>query len=235
MDSVLNWYHLFGSINTLLIFVSVYGVYCQLATIWRRRTEVGRTHGSTELLSQNQFTVSFLAYLSFFIYGYSIAPFNHYIVWPRLVASILVCLILFEIWRDRKSRMSFYSMAMAVSCLAGSILGLVFGDTYVDQGKVISTSIILLVSVLIAQGYAHQITLIVKSGATGAVNLRMSQFILLMDISTIAFALSMGLEEGWPLMVLAVTSGITKLAIMYLFYWVRVSPVAQARRNDWAQ
>ena len=231
----MDWYHFFGSVNTLFIFVSVYGVYCQLATIWQRKAQAGSTHGATDLLSQNQFTVSFLAYLSFFVYGYSIAPFNHYIVWPRLIAAALVCLILFEIWRDRQSKMSFYSMSMAVACLAVSLLGLAFGDTYVDQGKAISTSIILLVSVLIAQGYVHQIKLIVDSGATGAVNLTMSQFILLMDISTIAFALSMGLEQGWPLMVLAVTSGITKLAIMYLFYWVRVSPIAQAKRNERAQ
>ncbi|WP_245921878.1 hypothetical protein [Bowmanella denitrificans] len=59
----------------------------------------------------------------------------------------------------------------------------------------------------------------------------MSQFILLMDISTIAFALSMGFADGWPLLLLACVSAVTKLAIMYLFYWVRVSPVALARRQ----
>jgi len=59
----------------------------------------------------------------------------------------------------------------------------------------------------------------------------MSQFILMMDISTIAFALSMGLKKGWPLLVLAVTSGITKVIIMFLFKWVKTSPTPKKRRN----
>ncbi|WP_417688548.1 hypothetical protein [Pseudidiomarina sp.] len=88
------------------------------------------------------------------------------------------------------------------------------------------------IGVMIAQGYYHQIKLIYNSGSTGAVNIRMSQFILLMDVSTIAFALTMGFADGWPLLVLAITSAITKLVIMYLFRWVRKSPLAQQRRVD---
>jgi len=54
---------------------------------------------------------------------------------------------------------------------------------------------------------------------------------LLMDISTIAFALSMGIREGWPLLILAITSAVTKVVIMYLFRWVKVSAVAEQRRQ----
>jgi hypothetical protein len=99
----------------------------------------------------------------------------------------------------------------------------------------VSTVIILAITLLIIHGYYHQTILILKSGATGAINLKMSQFIFLMDISTIAFALSMGLETGWPLMVLAITSGITKVIIMYLFKWVKVSPVALKRQSLYAK
>lgn len=105
------------------------------------------------------------------------------------------------------------------------------GETIIDQGKYISTTIIVLVTILIAQGYYHQIKLIINSGSTGAVDLKMSQFIFMMDISTIAFALSMGLNIGWPLLVLAITSGITKVIIMFLFKWVKISPTAKKRRN----
>jgi uncharacterized membrane protein (UPF0182 family) len=105
-------------------------------------------------------------------------------------------------------------------------------DSLSSEGRYVSTIIILVISVLIAQGYYHQIRLIIKSGSTGAVDLKMSQFILMMDISTIAFALSMGVANGWPLMVLAITSGITKLIIMYLFKWVKVSPIAIQRRSS---
>ena len=71
-----------------------------------------------------------------------------------------------------------------------------------------------------------------RSGKTGAVDLRMSQFILLMDISTLAFSLSMGLSTAWPLFLLAATSAMIKLIIMYLFRWVRLSELASQRRSN---
>ena len=223
-------YNFFGAINTTFIIVSLYGVFSQLRTIWKRKREQTKDQHPTALLSLNQFTVSYLAYLSFFIYGYSIEPFNHYIVWPRLIASVLVALILFEVWQDRMSRSSAGSLGFVFVSLVLAVMGLFIGETVTDHGKYISTTIIILVSILIAQGYYHQIKLIINSGTTGAVDLKMSQFILLMDITTIAFALSMGLKLGWPLLVLATTSGITKIIIMYLFKWVRTSSTAKKRR-----
>ncbi len=231
MELALSMYDIFGTINTLFITVSLYGVFSQLNTIWTRKKAGNKTDRPTALLSLNQFTVSFLAYLSFFIYGYSIEPFNHYIVWPRLIASLLVSFILLEIWRDRKSAASLFNFSFACIALSFAVGGLFMGETISDQGKYISTTIILVVSVLIAQGYYHQIRLIIHSGSTGAVDLKMSQFILMMDISTIAFAISMGMQDGWPLMVLAITSGTTKLIIMYLFKWVKTSPLAEQRRQ----
>lgn len=223
-------YNLFGTINTIFIFVSLYGVFSQLSTIWSRKHDNETKQEPTSLLSLNQFTVSFLAYLSFFIYGYSIEPFNHYIVWPRLIASCLVLLILFEIWRDRRTSNSLLSLSITGTSLAVAILGLFIGETIADQGKYISTAIIFAVTILIGQGYYHQIKLILCSGQTGAVDLKMSQFILMMDISTIAFAITMGLKEGWPLLTLAITSAITKVIIMYLFRWVKTSDKAKLRR-----
>jgi uncharacterized protein with PQ loop repeat len=219
----MSFYTLFGGINTFFIFVSLYGVLSQLKTIWRRKIAEETKQESTALLSLNQFTVSFLAYFSFFIYGYSIEPFNHFIVWPRLIAAVLVLVILFELWRDRKNQSTLTVFVSALLFLALGILGLFFGESFVDEGRQMSTIIILIISFLIAQGYYHQIRLIIRSQNTGAVDLKMSQFILMMDISTIAFALSMELENSWPLIVLAITSAITKLIIMYLFKWVKIT------------
>jgi len=222
------WYDLFGTINTIFIFVSLYGVFLQLNKIWLiKRSSSTRV---TQILSQNQFTMSFLAYFSFFIYGYSIDPFNHYIVWPRLIASVLVSLILIEMWKDRRSKTSLFCVIFVGFSIILGVLGLFVNDSISDQSKRLSTILIMAITVLLAQGYAHQIKLIIKSGKTGAIDIRMSQFILMMDISTIAFAIAMGLSKGWPLIVLAVVSGVTKLVIMYLFRWVRISPKAEYRR-----
>lgn len=77
--------------------------------------------------------------------------------------------------------------------------------------------------------------LVLKLGSTGALDIKMSQLILLMDFSTIAFAFVMGLEAGWPLLLLAVVSASTKIIILYLFRWVRISKSAERRRLAAAQ
>jgi hypothetical protein len=218
-------YQLAGSINTIMIFVSLLGVFAQLKLVWQRKKdaqlkpEIGRP---TELLSLNQFSVSFLAYFSFFIHGYSISPFNHFIVWPRLIASLLVMWILFEIFRDRKTRSTQVVFGLSIACLLAGLVGLMFSGQIDGSGKTISTTLIVTITAFLAQGYYHQIKLIIQNRQTGAVAIRMSQFILLMDLSTIGFALTMPLGDSWPLMLLAVVSGITKLVIMYLFRWVRL-------------
>lgn len=222
------WYDVLGTINTVFIFVSLYGVFLQLNKVWLRKKRCETK--VTEVLSQNQFTVSFLAYFSFFIYGYSVDDFNHYIVWPRLIASLIVAIILVEIWKDRKSRASFYCLLFVSLCLVTGILGLLLNDTYFQYSKSVSTILIVVITLLLAQGYVHQIKLIIDSGKTGAIDIRMSQFIFMMDISTVAFASTMGVNDGWPLMLLAIVSGITKVIIMYLFRWVRVNPTAEKRR-----
>ena len=225
-------YSLAGSLNSLFIIVSLYGLWSQLAKIWQRKRDASLVQGkTTEILSINQFTVSFLAYCAFFVYGYSITPFNHYIVWPRLLASLIALGILFEIYRDRRGATARRALLACALLLCAGVAGLAFGPTLTDEKRLISQSLIVAVTVLLAQGYAHQIRLIWRSGKTGAVSLKMSQFILAMDVSTVFFACVMGLSTGWPLLLLASVSAATKLTIMWLFRWEQTSPAARMKRQ----
>ena len=173
-------YHFWGSLNSLFIFVSLIGVYAQLRSVWKRKSH--QVEQPTHILSLNQFSMSFMAYLSFFVYGYSIEPFNHYIVWPRLIASLLVLLILFEIFRDRKTLITKVCFVMACVLAVMCCLWLILTGGLTNEGKAISSSFIVIITLLLAQGYISQIRFIIASGETGAVNIRMSQFILMMDI-----------------------------------------------------
>ena len=228
----MSFYAVAGAVNTGFILLSLVGVASQLRLVQRRRKRDAAADTATAVLSLNQFTVSFLAYLSFFVYGYSITPFNHFIVWPRLLASVLVLVILIEIWRDRRSRAATGSLVVAAVMLSCALLGLFWGERHVDEGRVFASVMILLITLLLAQGYAHQILLIWRSGDTGAVSLRMSQLILLMDLSTIVFAFAMGLQLGWPLLLLAVVSGMTKLVILWLFRWQHGAQASERRRRS---
>ena len=222
-------YQIAGLLNAITILASLTGVWAQLALIRERKRDpaVGRP---TEILSLNQFTVSFFAFWSFFVYGYSIEPFNHYLVWPRLVGCFLVLAILREIFADRRTRASAIAFSFAAALLALGVGGLVLGHSFKDEGRLASTTLIVAVSLLLAQAYWHQIGLIWRSGKTGALSLRMNQMILAMDCSTIFFALTMGLAAGWPLLMLALVSGSTKLGVLWLFRWARLSPEAERRR-----
>jgi hypothetical protein len=242
------WYSIAGTLNSIFIIISVWGIWSQVEKVWQRKnafkTNVPtinkktdqktdqKSDQATALLSLNQFSVSFLAYWSFFVYGYSMKPFNHFIVWPRLVAASLVLILLFEMARERKNALTRSVLVVAVIVMLLGVIGLLFGRQFVDEGKLISQGLIVIITLLLAQGYAHQIKLIIDSGQTGAVSIKMSQFILAMDVTTIIFASTIGWENAWPLFLLATVSAITKLIIMFLFYWVRTSPVAlQKSRN----
>ena len=231
------WYTVAGSLNSIFIVVSLFGIWSQVSMVSDRKkiyrlTQAGNAiEKPTDLLSLNQFTVSFLAYWSFFVYGYSIRPFNHFIVWPRMIAAMLVLSLLWEMYRDRKTLLARLVFIGAVVLMGLAFLGLLLGNSLVDEGRAVSQSLIFIITVFLAQGYLHQIKLIVASGRTGAVSLKMSQFILIMDVTTIIFSFAMGLQTGWPLLLLASVSAITKLSIMYLFKWVKTSPLAESRRS----
>ncbi|MDT3556195.1 hypothetical protein ROV95_08660 [Stenotrophomonas maltophilia group sp. msm1] len=224
------FYNIAGTVNTAFILLSLLGVGAQLRLVRNRRERADATDSATAVLSLNQFTVSFLAYLSFFVYGYSVTPFNHFIVWPRLLASVLVMAILVELWRDRRNRSATTSVLAAALLLICALTGLAWGDRHADEGRVVASAMIVAITALLGLGYTHQILLILRNGHTGAVSLRMSQLILLMDLSTIVFAFAMGLRMGWPLLLLAVVSGSTKLVILYLFRWQQGTS-ARARRS----
>ncbi len=221
-------YQLAGALNAVFVLVAVGGIWLQVRKIWDLKNS--RASRPTEILSLNQFATAFLAYWAFFVYGYSIHPFNHFLAWPRLVACLLTLLILLEIYRDRKTPASLAVLATAVTLMLIGLAGLGLSAGFSDEGRVISQTLIVATALLLGQGYAHQIALIWRSGKTGAVSLRMNQLILAMDVTGVLFAFAMGIGLGWPLLLLSMVSGATKLAIMWLFRWVRFSPVAMQRR-----
>src|SRR5437773_2753432 len=96
-------YHITGVISAVIFLLTVVGLWSQLQSVWQRRHDRTNEAGfSTAVLSLNQFLSSFLAFFSFFLYGMCLQPFNHYLVWPRLVASLLTLGVLYQIRSDRK-------------------------------------------------------------------------------------------------------------------------------------
>ncbi len=226
-------YHLFGAIAAAVFLLTVMGEWLQLQKVWRRRKEheAGRLPEElpTAVLSMNQIMSVFLACFAIFIYSLSLTPANHYLAWPRFIGAALALLLLREVVRDRRElRLSAMYMAAIVLMLgAPSVLWFKPWATAVfsaSQGLLVATTIVL------AQGYTHQIVLIRRNGRTGAVSLRFHQLVLASGISTLTFSFVLELATAWPFMLLASVSALLKMATLWHFRWVRLSPLAAERR-----
>ena len=224
-------YHLTGLISAVIFLLTASGLWLQLQLVWKRKHALGTGQRPTAVLSLNQFVSSFLAFYSFLLYGGCLPRFNHYLVWTRLVASVLTLLVLYEMMMDRREARTITAFLSCVALMIAAPFVFLLNPGGALWGRLLSQTLIVVVTVILAQGYTHQILLIRQSGQTGAVALRMHQLFFLKDVSTIVFAVAMGVRTGWPLILLSTVSALTKVAIMWHFRWVRISPEAKQRRD----
>ena len=139
--------------------------------------------------------------------------------------------IVYEIAKDRRTTAAIGTFLVLALSLLAALVFLALGPEITIQGKGLSQALIVCVAVLLAQGYAHQINRIRKAGETGAVSWWMHFLTMVKDVSTIAFAVAMGLSAGWPMIIMCSVSISTKVIILWQFEWVKRSPIALARRE----
>ncbi|MDA0590461.1 MAG: hypothetical protein O2820_13795 [Planctomycetota bacterium] len=234
-------YHVTGWISVFFFLLSLAGIFMQLREIWRRKLDFrtcrksnGELDRPTAVLSLNQFFASFLAFYSFLVYGLCSEPFNHYLVWTRLPATLLAVAILYEIWHDRRGRLPALALVGSLVLFVLAVAVLVSGEQVIRQGRDVSAILAIFAAAVFGQGIIHQIVLIRRSGQTGAISLRMHQLTTCKDFSTIAFALAMPLESGWPLMTVGGVGVVTKSVLMWHFRWVRLKAVTPERGSELA-
>lgn len=224
-------FHITGITSAALYLLSVIGLWIQLQKILERKRNPSVTH-PTAVISLNFISMAFGAFFFLFVYGFALHDFNHYLVWPRLSAMAVSLAIMYQIMVDRKD---LRSRATFVICSTATALGLgafIFMEHGTGSLLLPSTQVsIVLVTLTLIQANAHQILLIVRSGSTGGIALRSHQLTFVKDVGTLALGFAMGTETGWPLIVLCGSNALLKLAVMYLFRWVHVSPTAQRRRG----
>ena len=223
-------YHITGLISALLYGLSVVGLWIQLQKI-RERKRSNLIERPTAVISLNFIAMAFYAFFFLFTYGFALERFNHYLVWPRLSAMSVSLMILYHIMKDRedvRSTVVFY--ICAVSTLGG-LLTLIFFRDAAHLLVPFSQIGIVTITITLTQANIHQILLIMRSGSTGGIALRSHQLTLIKDLGTVAFGLVLGVSIGWPLLLLCGSNAILKLAIMYLFRWVKISPKAHERRQ----
>ncbi len=229
-------YHLMGSLMATSFMVTVVGLGWQLGQVLRRRA-LARANAlpvgerATSILSLNQMVSLFTAVFAFFLYGISLEPMNHYLAWPRLLAALVVVVIFWQMAVDRRNAACFTACALAVALLVGAPLLLWMEPSQRLVGASVAQGLVLASTVILGQGYWHQIRLIRRTGRTGAVSLRFHQCVLVTALCTVGFGAAMGAREGWPLMLLASVSASLKLVTLWHFRWARLSALARSRRE----
>lgn len=220
------FYHFAGTISGFFVFLSLFGVIVQLRLLLERKRlhENGALQGErpSDVLSLNRFFTSFLAFFAVFLYGLTLSHFDHYLVWPRLIVMAVLLWILYEIKIDRKSRRSVLIFYSGVVFLIGAfVLGLTpYRSVVFNVGM--PHLFILVALFLFVQGAVHQIMIIRRARKMGGLSIRMYQFYLLKDISSLAYAWSMGFSVGWPLLLFYSVSLVVQSLSLYHFRWARL-------------
>lgn len=191
-------FHFFGTLNGVLFIFTWYGLFHQFQLL-RDRRKIG-IQGFTKNLSSQQFLTSFAAFFSIFFLGFTRTEFNHYLVWTRLGALLLVVAILFEIHLDRRTTASYISLASTAIALGVGLALMLLRPLPFAIG--VSAGILTIVmTFILAYGTIHQIRLLDKNRNV-PLSRRLLSSILLKDISTLAFGLTMPISLAWPLFLL---------------------------------
>ena len=227
-------YNIAGVISSSFVFLSLIGIFFQLRLIWDRKKQAKKGElddgTPTSILSLNRFFTSFSAFFSMFLYGLTLEPFDHYLVWPRIMALFLVLYVLFEVLQDRRSKRSFILFFSAVILMVMSlVLGFTSYRTSIHTIGVPQIFIIVAL-VLYVQGAIHQIYIVRNSGRTGALSLKMHQLFFMKDLSSLSYGITMGSAQGWPVILFYTASLIMQSITIWHFRWAKVSPLAKDRR-----
>ncbi len=191
-------FHFFGILNGVLFLFTWYGLFHQFK-ILRDRRKIG-IQGFTNSLSSPQFITSFAAFFAIFFLGFTRGEFNHYLVWTRLGALVLLVAILFEIHLDRRSTASYISLLSTAFALGLGLVLILLRPLPFAFG--ISSDILsIIMTFVLAYGSIHQIRL-VNNHKNIPLSRRLLSTILLKDLSTLAFGLTMPIYVAWPLFLL---------------------------------
>lgn len=193
-------YDLAGIFSSCLFILSLSGLWIQWRAVWRRSREGARERGEvSRSLSLTHLSGSFFAFYGSLLYGIFTSRFNHYLVWTRLVACLLVFGILFLVFLDRRERLLRLAVSITGATLVTLPLLISEGRGFLEVGRSVASVVLFLGTIYLLHGFMVQIRIIKKSSIVGAVSKRSHQFLAIKDLGNVLFTLAMGMRDGLPL------------------------------------
>lgn len=213
-------YHLAGVISSVLFVLTWYGLWRQIGGI-RQRHRDGLI--PTQSLSLNQFGSSYFAFYANFIFGIAVEPFNHYLVWTRCGALLLTLVILWQIWQTRKTPFTGFVTLLATLALCAGFISIPFRP-YPVIAQIGANVLMLIVTLILIQGTLHQLLTLRRHRQVGALSFSLFRSILIKDVSTLLFGLTMPIAQAWPLLVLNGASVLMRGSLLLQMEYIKRHP-----------
>lgn len=203
-------YHLMGLASSALFLLTWFGLWSQIKSMNKYQY---LCHDANNSLSLNQFGSSYFAFFSLFLFGISVEPFNHYLVWTRCGALLLTLIIIIKIWRQRRAPVTTLVTILALLAFLAGVVSMFFRP-FPAIAQLGTATLMLGVTVILFQGTLHQLLLLKRRQTVGSLSATLFKNILIKDVSTLLFGLTMPLSQSWPLLVLNGTSVIMRGAVL---------------------
>ncbi|MEC8374025.1 MAG: hypothetical protein VX078_04330 [Pseudomonadota bacterium] len=203
-------YHVMGLVSSALFLLTWFGLWSQIKSMNKYQYLCRDANNS---LSLNQFGSSYFAFFSLFLFGISVEPFNHYLVWTRFGALLLTLVIIMKIWQQRRGPVTTMVTSMATLVFLAGITSMFFRP-FPAIAQLGTATLMLGVTVILFQGTLHQLLVLKRRQKVGSLSATLFKNILIKDVSTLLFGLTMPLSQSWPLLVLNGTSVIMRGAVL---------------------
>ena len=199
-----------GLVSSALFLLTWFGLWSQIKSMNKYQYLCRDANNS---LSLNQFGSSYFAFFSLFLFGISVEPFNHYLVWTRFGALLLTLVIIMKIWQQRRGPVTTMVTSMATLVFLAGIASMFFRP-FPAIAQLGTATLMLGVTVILFQGTLHQLLVLKRRQKVGSLSATLFKNILIKDVSTLLFGLTMPLSQSWPLLVLNGTSVIMRGAVL---------------------
>ena len=203
-------YHVMGLVSSALFLLTWFGLWSQIKSMNKYQYLCRDANNS---LSLNQFGSSYFAFFSLFLFGISVEPFNHYLVWTRFGALLLTLVIIMKIWQQRRGPVTTMVASIATLVFLAGIASMFFRP-FPAIAQLGTATLMLGVTVILFQGTLHQLLVLKRRQKVGSLSATLFKNILIKDVSTLLFGLTMPLSQSWPLLVLNGTSVIMRGAVL---------------------
>lgn len=215
----MNAYHIWGTVSSIFFLASIPAIFHQLQLIWKRkrlRRQGQLQESASQSISINQVFSSYCGVYSFLLFGLVLDSPDPFLVYPRALVGLLLCLVVVELYTDRGDRPTSVAIAVCLCSLLVPIILILAGMRSVRSVQVASHVVVCAAAIVMAQGALSQWVLLKRAGKRGAVSLPMHLVLYGKDFTGMMFGFQIGFS-AWSILLMHACNLIMRGPIIYAY------------------